>query len=105
MQLKLAILASVVASSHAAIVGTYYCTQANFTGPCTYTSAESGTCITFSAGGFWNNAMKSMRPDTGVACTLYNAGNCTGTTFPVKASLGTCRNMRESSSNPAIRHA
>ncbi|KAK0502239.1 hypothetical protein EDD18DRAFT_1346824 [Armillaria luteobubalina] len=71
MQLKLAILASVVASAQAGIVGTYYCTQTDYTGACAYTSAESGTCITFSAGGFWNNAIKSMRPDTGVACTLY----------------------------------
>ncbi|KAG7440914.1 uncharacterized protein BT62DRAFT_1080440 [Guyanagaster necrorhizus] len=92
MHLKLTTLASVVAlaaSARATIVGTYYCTQANFYGPCAYTEAESGTCITFSAGGFWNQDIACMRPDTGVACTLYSGVNCTGATLAVKSQMGT----------------
>ncbi|KAK0452961.1 uncharacterized protein EV420DRAFT_1481953 [Desarmillaria tabescens] len=88
MQLKLSALASVaalVASVHAATVGTYYCTQASFQGACAYTSAESGTCVTFATGSFWNNVVTSMRPDIGVVCTLYNGLNCTATTFEVKS--------------------
>ncbi|KAK0200275.1 hypothetical protein DFS33DRAFT_138680 [Desarmillaria ectypa] len=90
MQLKLTTLASVAAlaaSAHAAIVGTYYCTQTGFQGPCAYTSAESRTCITFAAGSFWNNAIVSMRPDTSVACTLYNGVNCAGATFAINAQV------------------
>ncbi|KAK0452956.1 uncharacterized protein EV420DRAFT_1557759 [Desarmillaria tabescens] len=101
MQLKLSTLASVVAlaaSAQAAIVGTYYCSQANFYGPCVYTSAETGTCITFSTGGFWNKAIASMRPDTGVACTLYNGVNCTGATFVVNSQLGTINWANKASS-------
>ncbi|PBK59446.1 hypothetical protein ARMSODRAFT_1027400 [Armillaria solidipes] len=89
MQLKLTTLASVIAlaaSAHATTVGTYYCTQASFAGPCAYTSAESGTCVTFSAGGFWNKAIVSMRPDTSVVCTLYSGVNCTGASLAIKAA-------------------
>ncbi|KAK0502245.1 hypothetical protein EDD18DRAFT_1139899 [Armillaria luteobubalina] len=88
MQLKLATLATVItlaASTYANTVGTYYCTQANFLGPCAYTSAESGTCVTFSTGGFWNKAIACMRPDTGVVCTLYSGVNCTGASLAIKA--------------------
>ncbi|KAK0486555.1 hypothetical protein IW261DRAFT_1559995 [Armillaria novae-zelandiae] len=101
MQLKLATLVSVVAlaaSAYADTVGTYYCTAANFTGPCAYTSAESGTCVTFSAGGFWNKAIACMRPDTGVVCTLYSGVNCTGESLAIKAQTDSISWANKSSS-------
>ncbi|KAK0452962.1 uncharacterized protein EV420DRAFT_632860 [Desarmillaria tabescens] len=67
--------------------GFYYCKDDNFEGICTYSTVDSGKCITFAPGDAWYDNISSVRPDVGMTCTLYSSVGCGGTAFSVNGEI------------------